>query len=369
MTSADIYVDAVELRRFMADIFEAVGMAEDDAAISADVLVTADLRGHESHGVARAEHFYVRPLQDGRIAARAPLATVRETMAAVVLDAGNGMGHPATKRAMDLCIAKARGAGVCVAVVRRSNHYGIAGYYPLLAVEHDMIGVCSTTAGTLVVPTGGRDALLGTNPIAFAAPAGRGRPFMLDMATSVAPLGKIEVKARRGEPLPPGWAVDERGQTAVDAQAVLDRVHNPPAGGGLAPLGGLEAGHKGYGLAVMVDILSGLLAGARASIYLSEGMRRGEAADLGHLVAAIDIAAVAEVDAFKQAMDDYIDTLHAAVPADGVDRVRVAGDPEFDTEQRRRREGIPLHQSVWESLRGLGKDFSVLLPEIVRTVQ
>lgn len=362
MTSANICVDAAALRRFMAGIFEAVGMAEEDAAITADVLVTADLRGHESHGVARAEHFYVRPLLDGRIAACAVPVTVRETTATVVLDAGNGMGHPATKRAMDLCIAKARESGVCVALVRRSNHYGIAGYYPLLAVKHDMIGVCSTTAGTLVVPTGGRDALLGTNPIAFAAPARRGRPIMLDMATSVVPLGKIEVKARRGEPLPPGWAVDERGRTATDAQAVLDRLHSPSVGGGLAPLGGLEAGHKGYGLAVMVDILSGLLAGARASIHLSDAMRRGEAADLGHLVAAMDIAAFANVDAFKQAMDDYIDALHASPPATGVDRVLVAGDLEFETEQRRRREGIPLHHSVWESLRGLGKEFGVLLP-------
>jgi len=249
-----------------------------------------------------------------------------------------------------------------MAVIRHSNHYGIAGYYPLLAVEHDMIGVCGTTAGTLVVPAGGRDALLGTNPIAFAAPAQRRRPFMLDMATSVAPLGKIEVKARRGAPLPFGWAVDEQGLPTSDAQAVLDRVHSSPGGGGLAPLGGLEAGHKGYGLAAMVDILCGLLAGAQASVRLSEHMRRGEGADVGHLVAAMDIAAFAPVEEFKRTMDDYIDVLHAAPPASGVERVLVAGDPEFDAEQRRRREGIPLHRSVRDSLRRLGKELGVLPP-------
>jgi len=363
MNETDTVVDAAALQRCVADVFEAVGMAGDDARIAADVLVTADLRGHESHGVARMERYYVRPMQSGRIQARASLVTMRETAATLVLDAQNGMGHPAASRAMDLCIAKAREAGTCVAVIRHSNHYGIAGYYPLLAAAHDMIGVCSTTAGTLVVPTGGRDALLGTNPIAFAAPANRHRPFMLDMATSVVPLGKIEVKARRGDPLPLGWAVDEQGQPTLDAQGVLDRVHDGPlVGGGLAPLGGLEAGHKGYGLAAMVDILCGLLAGAQASVGLSERMRRGEDADLGHLVAAMDIAAFAPVEEFKQAMDAYIDVLHAAPPAPGRDRVLVAGDPEFETEQRRRREGIPLHHTVRESLQTLGREFGVLLP-------
>jgi len=365
MNDADVFVDAMALRRFVADVFAAVGMAGDDAAIAADVLVTADLRGHESHGVARMERYYVRPMQSGQIQARAALVTVRETAATLVLDAQNGMGHPAARHAMDFCIAKAREAGTCVAVIRHSNHYGIAGYYPLLAAAHDMIGVCSTTAGTLVVPTGGRDALLGTNPIAFAAPANRHRPFMLDMATSVVPVGKIEVKARRSEPLPLGWAVDEGGQPTVDAQGVLDHVHGHLAGGGLVPLGGLEAGHKGYGLAAMVDILCGLLAGAQASVRLSEHMQRGEGADVGHLVAAMDIAAFASVEEFKQAMDAYIDVLHAAPPAPGTDRVLVAGDPEFETEQRREREGIPLHHTVGESLQALGRELGVLpLPGI-----
>lgn len=358
----DVLVEATALLRFMTAIFEAVGMSGEDAAIAADVLVTADLRGHESHGVARAEHYYVRPLQSGAIQARAELVTVRETAATLVLDAQNGMGHPAVKHAMDLCIAKARRAGTCLAVIRHSNHYGIAGYYPMQAAMSDMIGLCSTTSGTLVVPTGGRSALLGTNPIAFAAPAARQRPFMLDMATSVVPIGKVEVKARRGEPLPYGWAVDEQGRPTTDAEEVLERVDRRPSQGGLLPLGGLEAGHKGYGLSALVDIISGLLAGARVSLDFTDRVLRGEPADLGHFVAAIDIAAFAPLDEFKRSMDEYIEMLHAAPTADGTERVLVAGDPEFDAEERRRREGIPLHPDVAASLRALGGELEIPFP-------
>ncbi|HVC79945.1 MAG TPA: Ldh family oxidoreductase, partial [Chloroflexota bacterium] len=260
----------------------------------------------------------------------------------------------------DLCIARAREAGTCMAVVRNSNHYGIAGYYPMLAAAQDMIGVCCTTAGPLVVATGGRTSLLGTNPLAFAAPAGRHQPFMLDMATSVVPIGKVEVKARRQTPLPAGWAVDAQGRTATDAAEVLARTSGDLTGG-LVPLGGLEAGHKGYGLAVMVDILSGVLAGARVSLHVREAKGRGESAGVGHFVAAIDLAAFGAVDEFKAAMDAYIDDLHAAPRAPGVDRLMVAGEPEFEARQRHLRTGLPLHGGVAASLQELGRELKVPL--------
>jgi LDH2 family malate/lactate/ureidoglycolate dehydrogenase len=260
---------------------------------------------------------------------------------------------------MDLCIAKAREAGTCVAVVRRSNHYGIAGYYPMMAVAQDMIGVCCTTAGALVVPTGGRTMLLGTNPLAFAAPTRRNRPFMLDMATSVVPIGKVEVKARRATPLPLGWAVDGQGKPDTDSVAMLARTFGDMTGG-LVPLGGLEAGHKGYGLAAMVDILSGVLAGATVSLHIRESMAGGKGADVGHMIAAIDIGAFFDsVDEFKDAMDTYIDDLHAAPVAPGIERVRVAGEPEFDTRERYLRNGLPLHAGVAASLRELGEELKV----------
>jgi LDH2 family malate/lactate/ureidoglycolate dehydrogenase len=337
-------------------------VAEQDARVVADVLVAADLRGHESHGVARLDRFYVEPIERGRIAPRAQTVVVRETAATAVLDAGYGLGHPAAQRAMELCVAKAREAGTCVATVRHSNHYGIAGYYAMLALPHDMIGVSSTNALALVVPTGGRRPVFGSNPIAFAAPAGRHRPFVLDMATSMVPSGKVEVKARRGEPLPPGWAVDDSGRPTTEAQAVLDRLDRGLAGG-LMPLGGVDAGHKGYGLGVMVDILCGILAGAGAGLTVyGDADERGRPADVGHLCVAIDPAAFGAVEEFKASMDAYIDALHAEAPAPGTERVRVAGEPEFETEEQRRRGGIPLHERVAEDLRALGRRVGVPTP-------
>ena len=358
----DVLVDAQRLRAFVAAVLEAVDVEREDACTVAEVLVAADLRGHESHGVARLEAFYVRPIQEGRIKPRARTAVLRETAATAVLDAGNGLGHPAARRAMELCIARARESGTCVATVRRSNHFGIAGYYAMLALPHDMIGICGTNSAALVVPTGGSTAMLGSNPIAVAVPAGRHRPFVLDMATSVVPSGKVEVKARRGEPLPPGWAVDGAGRPTSDAQGVLDGLEQGRPGG-LMPLGGMEAGHKGYGLAALVDILCGVLAGARAgpAIY-GEAYERGEPADVGHVVAAIDLAAFGPVDDFKRAMDAYIDTLHNAPRAAGVDRILVAGEPEFETEERRLRDGIPLHPRVADNLRALGRELDITLP-------
>lgn len=359
---SEVRVEADALRGFVAQALERVGVATADARVVADVLVASDLRGHESHGVARLDRFYVEPIQHGRIEPRAQTVVVRETAATAVLDAGYGLGHPAGKTAMELCIAKAREAGTCMATVRQSNHYGIAGYYAMLALPHDMIGVSCTNALSLVVPTGGRRPVFGSNPIAFAAPAGRHRPFVLDMATSMVPSGKVEVKARRGEPLPVGWAVDEEGRPTTDAQAVLDRLEQGSAGG-LMPLGGVDAGHKGYGLGVMVDILSGILAGAGAglSIY-GEGDERGRPADVGHVFAAIDLAAFGAVDTFKASMDAYIDVLHQETPAAGVDGVYVAGEPEFETEELRLREGIPLHARVVEELHTLARRVGVPVP-------
>src|SRR5579883_515312 len=354
-------VDAARLRAFVADILVAVGVKAADAAITADVLVTADLRGHESHGVARLEQFYVRPLQTGEIAARAELTVLHERAATLALDANNGLGQPAGARAMEMCIARAREAGSCIATVRHSNHYGIAGYYAMLALPHDMIGVACTNSAALVVPTGGRTAMLGTNPIALAAPTARHRPFVLDMATSVVPSGKVEVKARRGEPLPEGWAVDGEGQPTTDARATLERLYSGQPGG-LMPLGGMEAGHKGYGLAVMVDILCGLLAGAGAgpSVGFGAGLgQESQAANVGHICAAISLEAFGSAEAFKASMDEYIDALHAAPRAAGSERIMVAGEPEAERTELRLRDGIPLHPQVAQGLQALGDEFGL----------
>jgi L-2-hydroxycarboxylate dehydrogenase (NAD+) len=357
----EVRVEAQRLRTFVSGVVAASGAAEEDARIVADVLVASDLRGHESHGVARLERFYVRPLLAGQIDPHARLTVQHETAATLLFDARNGLGQPAAKRAMDACIAKARTSGMCLASIRHSNHYGIAAYYAMQALEQDMLGFCCTDAGPLAVPTGGRTAFLGSNPIAFAAPAGRHWPFVLDMATSVVPVGKVEVKARRAAPLPAGWAVDAEGRPTTDSLAVLERLeHRQP--GGLMPLGGVEAGHKGYGLSVMVDIMCGVLAGARFGRPKGEGPIPGQPADVGHIVGAIDIAAFGPVDEFKRDLDDYIDALHALPRAEHIDRVRVAGEPEFEAQEQRLRDGIPLHEEVEESLRRMSVDLGVALP-------
>lgn len=357
----DVLVGADGLRSFAAALLEAVGVPAEDAWIAADVVVAADLRGHESHGLARLERYYVRPLQTGLIDPHAQLTVRQQTAASAVLDAHNGLGQPATKRAMDLCIEKARAAGIAIVSVRHSNHYGIAGYYAMQVLPHAMIGISCTDAGPLAVPTGGTKGVLGSNPIALAAPARRNRPFVLDMATTVVPVGKVEVKARRGIPLPVGWAVDGEGRPADDARAVLERLeHRLP--GGLLPLGGAEFGHKGFGLSAMVDILCSVLAGARSWLGDQASRPPGEPADVGHLVAALDIAAFGDVEAFTDDMDRYIDAMHAIPPAPGVNRVRVAGEPEAETEQERLRDGIPLHAGVAASLRALGVELGVAVP-------
>jgi LDH2 family malate/lactate/ureidoglycolate dehydrogenase len=357
----EVRVDAQRLRSFVTGVVAAAGAAEEDARIVAAVLVASDLRGHESHGVARLERFYVRPLLAGRIDPHATLTLQHETAATLLFDARNGLGQPAAKRAMDACIARARTSGMCMASIRHSNHYGIAAFYAMQALEHDMLGFCCTDSGPLAVPTGGRTAILGSNPIAFAAPAGRNWPFVLDMATSVVPVGKIEVRARRGAPLPSGWAVDEDGMPTTDSLAVLERLeqHQP---GGLMPLGGIDAGHKGYGLSVMVDIMCGVLAGARFGRPKREGPPPDGPMDVGHIVGAIDIAAFGPVDEFKRDLDDYIDALHEVPHAGHVDRVRVAGEPEFEAQEQRLREGIPLHEEVEESLRRMSAELGVVLP-------
>ncbi len=356
--TTDVWVDAATLRDVAGALLRAAGATDEDAGIAAAVLIASDLRGHESHGVSRLERYYVRPLLAGKIKAR-PQAVVRhETAATIVIDADNGLGQPAAAKAMDRCIAKARDAGICIATIKHSNHFGIAGYYAMQALAHDMIGFASTDAGPLAVPTGGRMAMFGSNPIAFAAPARRRRPFVLDMATSAVPVGKVEVKERRGIPLPPGWAVDADGQPTGDATAVLAGLGRGLPGG-LMPLGGSEAGHKGYGLAMMVEILCSVLAGPRAHLGDPHAFSADEPHDVNHTVAAIDIAAFGSADEFKSSMDAYIEGMQRSAPVAGVDRVRVAGEPEFEAEDERLRRGVPLHESTAASLRALGAELGV----------
>ena len=362
MAEAGSTVQAHALLAFCTRVFEKMGVAPEDAHVTADVLVHADLRGIGSHGVARLVR-YVNGLRDGVMIARPEQRVVVETPTTITLDAGAGLGQPVSHRAMQTAIEKARQYGCGFATVRNSNHYGIAGYYAMMALDHDMIGISTTNADLLVVPTFGRDSLYGTNPIAVAIPAGQERPWVLDMATSTVPRGKLEVYNRAAKPLPLGWATDERGVPTQDAGRVLDNF-SKRAGGGLLPLGGAGeefSGYKGYGLGMLVEILSAVLPGAAylTSVYPRDANGKPLPADLGHFFGAWRIDAFRPVDEFKADMDDLIRRLKGGRLAEGATRIWVHGEKEFGEEGRRMANGIPLGAKVEESLRQIATDLGV----------
>ncbi|MCX7680774.1 MAG: Ldh family oxidoreductase [Anaerolineae bacterium] len=360
-----IYADP--LRDFCTLVFQKLDVPEGDARVTADVLVTADLRGIDSHGVARLRR-YVDGLRDGTIIARASERLVRETPTTALIDAGGGLGQPVSYRAMKLAIQKAQQYGSGFVAVRNSNHYGIAGYYAMMALEHDYIGFSMTNADVLVVPTFGRHAMLGTNPIAVAAPAGQERPFVLDMATSTVPRGKLEVYNRLGEPIPLGWATDEYGMPTDDAGKVLDNLKKR-AGGGLLPLGGageLMGGHKGYGLALWVDIFCAVLSGAAYAdlVYPKAADGTPLPANLGHFFGAWRVDGFRPVEEFKAAMDELQRRLKHAPRAEGESRIYIHGEKEYEETERRLREGIPLGPKVVADLRAIGEELGVRFPAL-----
>jgi L-2-hydroxycarboxylate dehydrogenase (NAD+) len=357
-----VRVWAEPLKAFCVRVFERLDVPEEDGRIAADVLVTADLRGIDSHGVARLRR-YVDGLRNGMAIAHPQETVVAETPTTAVIDAGAGLGHPVSRRAMEKAIQEAKDYGSGFVTVRNSNHYGIAGYYAMMALEHDCIGMSMTNASVLVVPTFGRNAALGTNPIAVAAPADRERPFVLDMATSTVPRGKLEVYNRLEKPLPLGWATDETGTPTTDAGRVLENSKQR-AGGGLLPLGGageLLSGHKGYGLALWVDIFCGVLASAAYAdlVYPRTGDGNPLPSQIGHFFGAWRVDAFRPVDEFKAAMDDLQRRLKDTPKAEGETRIYIHGEKEYEEAERRTREGIPLNPKVAADLWAVGEELGV----------
>lgn len=357
-----IRVEPDALRSFCVRMLKQMEVPEEDARITADVLVSADMRGTSSHGVARLRR-YVDGLRSGMMIARPDTEVVTETLTTVVVDAGGGLGQPVSYRAMESAIEKAEAYDTGFATVRNSNHFGIAGYYAMMALEHDCIGISMTNASVLVVPTFARDAMLGTNPISVAAPAGEEWPFVLDMATSTVPRGKLEVYKRLEKSLPPGWATDETGQSTTDTEKVLKNLKER-AGGGLLPLGGvgeLQGGHKGYGMSLLVDILCGVLPGAA---YANLVYPKGEEGNplpsaIGHFFGAWRVDAFRPTDAFKDAMDDLQRRLKNAPKADGQDRIYIHGEKEYEEAHENAQKGVPLNVKVAADLQALSDELGV----------
>ena len=342
------------VRAQIVAVLTAWGMEPDAVATTAEVMVETDLAGVDSHGVSMLMD-YDASRRKGKLKVNARPRVVRENPVTALMDADAGLGHPASVAAMRLAIAKAEAAGVGVVAVRNSHHFGAAGYYAALAPERGLVGLVTSGTRTVnVVPARGRKALLGTNPIAFCAPAARNRAFRLDMATSTTAANKVRVYGLNGRTLPEGWAVDGRGAPIRDPAEALRTIREGREGG-LTPLGGTAetASHKGYGLAMMAHILGAVLSGGSFSPLRVRTQRPQDPDTLGHFFIALDPKAFREEGAFEADLDDAMDVLRAAPAADPALPVLVPGDPEAATREERLREGIPVPRTLADQIRAV----------------
>jgi len=353
-------VPAKQIREQLVSVLRAWGMSDAHADTTAERMLETDLRGVDSHGISMLPS-YDRERRAGRLNMRPAFTTVREAPSLALIDADASLAHPVSAHAMNLAVDKCRATGVAVISVVNSHHFGAAGCYARIAAERGVIGmVTSATRGVSLVPTFAAEPIMGTNPLAFAAPARRNPPFQLHMATTTVAAGKVKVHKLNHRPLPPGWVVDGSGQPVTDADEAFKYVFERPEGG-ITPLGGPReaGGHKGYGLAVMVHILGGILAGASFSPIRNRTQTPSDPHNIGHFFLAIDPAAFRPAGAFENDLDDVIDVLHGAKRADPAQPVLVAGDPEIATKAERLRDGIPIPDDLLTQLRDVARTAGV----------
>ncbi len=349
------------LYQFTNSVFTAMGCSPADAALATKVLLSADMRGIDSHGVARLSG-YVRLWDAKRVNATPKIGITHQTPSTAVVDGDAGLGLVVAPYAMQLAIDKARNVGTGWVSVSNSNHFGIAGYHAMMALEHDMIGIAMTNASALVSPTFSIERMLGTNPIAVAIPAGNQPAFVADMATTTASNGKLEILQRKNAGAPIGWVQDRDGNNTTDA-AILK------TGGNMLPLGSdrEHGSHKGYALGSIVDIFSAVLSGASygpwappfpAYVPMPQDM---PGKGLGHFFGAMRIDAFRPAQEFKDHMDNWINRFRTATPAPGQDKVLIPGDPEREEEAIRIKAGIPIIESVISDMRQVGDRFGLVL--------
>ncbi|MBL6076806.1 Ldh family oxidoreductase [Belnapia sp. T18] len=347
-------VPAETLRAQILAILGAWGMPAEHAATTADIMVETDLMGIDSHGVSMLMA-YEEGVREGRIRLAAQPKPLRDTGPTALLDGADGLGHPVSAMAMTMAVDKAKQFGVGAVGVVNSHHFGAAGAYARIASARGAIGlVTSSTRGVSLVPTRGAMPVLGTNPIAFAAPAGRNPPFVLDMATTTVAANKVKVHHLNDAPLPDGWVIDGAGQGVTDPHEANALVFQRPEGG-ITPLGGAEStgSAKGYGLAMMVHILAGTLVGASFSPIRNRTQAPGQPHNIGHFFLALDPDAFRTADAFAANLDDALDVLHATPPADPAEPVLVAGEPEDRMRAERLAQGVPVPDSLDALIRGI----------------
>ena len=354
-------VTADRLFQFTESILKSIGCRDADAHQGADVLLSADLRGVDSHGVARLAG-YLRLYEKKRLNPTPNIQIIHETPSTAVVDGDAGLGLVVGPHAMKIALDKAEKVGSGWVAVKNSNHYGIAGYHAMMALEKDCIGISLTNASPLVSPTFAKERLLGTNPIAVAIPADEQPPFVLDMATTTAANGKLEVLQRKKESAPEGWLQDQDGNVTTNSKGLIE-------GGAMRPLGGdrLHGSHKGYGLGAVVDILSAVLSGANYGPWVppfvafldppTDSVGEG----IGHFFGALRIDAFRPAEDFKSHMDNWINRFRTSKTTAGEERVLIPGDPERDTEAQSRKDGIDLLPAVVADLTKIGHQFEVEL--------
>jgi L-2-hydroxycarboxylate dehydrogenase (NAD+) len=356
-----IYVSADVLQRFVEQVFVALGTPPDDARICAEVLIASDLRGIESHGVGRLK-VYTERIRAGIQRVETEMEIVQETETTALVDGHHGMGAVIAYRSMRLAMDKARQHGLGAVAVRNSTHFGIAGYYALMAAREGMMGLALTNARPVIPPTFGAEPMLGTNPIAFAAPSGAGFPFCFDGATSVVSRGKIEVYDRAEKPTPEGWVIDPAGQTLTDPAQILGGLGSGQAM--MLPLGGAgeeTGGYKGYSLSTMVEILCASL-GAGAFMkdllgFAPDGSRRPYM--LGHFFLAVDIEHFLPLELSKQITGQIMRDLQNAHKAPGQERIYVAGEKEHERQELVRQRGIPVNRNLRRDLQTVADQLGI----------
>jgi L-2-hydroxycarboxylate dehydrogenase (NAD+) len=357
-----------QLFDFSKNVFLKIGCSEDDANLAAKVLLSADIRGVDSHGIARLSG-YVRLWEAKRVNATPQIKILHQTPSTATVDGDSGLGLVVAPKAMQIAIDKAKQIGSGWVSVQNSNHYGIAGFHAMMALEEDMIGICMTNGSALVAPTFSTERLLGTNPIAVAIPAGKQPAFVADMATTTAANGKLEILQRKSGVAPLGWIQNKEGKPSTDPNELK-------AGGALLPLGGdrEHGSHKGYALGAIVDIFSAVLSGANYGPWVPPFPAYVPMPDempgkgIGHFFGAMRIDAFRPAEEFKQHMDKWIERFRSAKPAQGFDSVLIPGDPEREMEAVRRKEGIPLLGPVVDDLNYLAEKFSPLIAPIADLV-
>lgn len=355
------YISSSDLTKFSIQLFNAMGASDDDAKIAAEVLISADLRGIDSHGVSRLVG-YADLWESGRINMSPDVKIIRENKSTFTIDGDSGLGLVVAPMAMDIAIERAKAYGSGWAAIQNSNHFGIAGYHAMKALPQDMIGMAMTNATPFIPPTHSKQAMLGTNPISYAFPTKKEKPLVIDLATSSVARGKIEIARREGKEIPKGWIIDKNGKTSQNVDELKD-------GGMLTPLGSLEelGSHKGYALGSLVDIMSGVLSGANFGKWVPPFVSylpllpNLPGKGLGHFVGAMEVDGFRSVDEFKTSMDLWINSFKSADRVNENQSVYVPGEKEFDMEEKRKKTGIPLNIKVLEDLERLEKKFSIKL--------